>query len=668
MKLSVTVIIFLLLATNAYALSWSDATVSVPNGSEYNPDQTYGFQINWNGDGLEISEVIFEWYVPALDPSEFAKTNVTASNYSNTYYANLTNTNELAPEYEYFYRWFAVDNESNWNVTDYFSYILAKNTSASINLYLNGTQANKSYKKNEIANFTAKLNMPNEAIFLDSDYPGLNLNNDSSVIHFVQNLTTEGFFILNASWNGNIYYTGTSKVYYFDVGPPRFSNLTTEPLDYATYSPLANYSFNVTITDATLSEVKFESNFSGDNKNYTSSSGKFYNISNKYFANLTDLPAETFTYRWFAKDDRGDWSSTEKETYRIFKAYALLLYSPPIPFASKGTTTVVNCVSITNQIDIDDFDFYRNDTEIENTTQQVRSDISILPVGFYQYICDTDGNENYTNQTLKTNLTVLSDVDIDEGLGEFKIADISSPSIKVGENGQGTFKLLSTLESDVTDIKVNLPNIDSYIYTIEDVPSVIYTGGIATIKINFEIPDDYEVGEYESEIRATGKTDNGTAIAVGELTLTVDPITPVENIPPAYSDINSTEEDGETIFSFSLYDDEEVSGYIFSINDTGEWVNDTWTYVGRAVADISVEKRPDKDSLVAWKFFMNDSENAWTTSNEYYLERMPGFDYTIPIVVIVVFIITVVVFFVLRMRPASKDSPVFYVYSKDDIK
>ena len=90
--------------------------------------------------------------------------------------------------------------------------------------------------------------------------------------------------------------------------------------------------------------------------------------------------------------------------------------------------------------------------------------------------------------------------------------------------------------------------------------------------------------------------------------------------------------------------------------------------MGRAVADISVEKRPDKDSLVAWKFFMNDSENAWTTSNEYYLERMPGFDYTIPIVVIVVFIITVVVFFVLRMRPASKDSPVFYVYSKDDIK
>ena len=193
MKVLIAVIILLLLSTNAYALSWSDASTSVPSGSQYNPDQTYGYQIKWDAGGLEISEVIFELYIPGLGSSD----NVTASNYSNIYYANLTNY--IAPEYEYLYRWFAVDNESNWNVTEYFSFSLTKNTSAVIKLYLNGTETNRSYRKNELANFTAILNIPNKTIFLDSSYPGLNLYNDSSVLYHEVNLTTEGFFILNAS-------------------------------------------------------------------------------------------------------------------------------------------------------------------------------------------------------------------------------------------------------------------------------------------------------------------------------------------------------------------------------------------------------------------------------------------------------------------------------------
>ena len=659
MKLLAIVIIFLLLATNVYAISWSDASMSPPSGTEYNPNRKYNFQITWDAEGLEISEVWFEINTPVGTGNTTLIPNI-----SNTYFINLTG---YAPsEDQYSYRWFAMDNESNWNATDHFYFLITKNISASIDLYLNGTQANKNYKKNEICNFTAKLNIPGKAIFLDSDYPSLNLNNDSSIIYFIQNLTTEGFFVLNASWNGDYYYTGASKTYYFDVGAPKFSNLITEPLDYANYDPLTKYYFNVTINDAALSEVRFESNFSGSTKNYTKTTSiKIYNDSNNYFVNFTGLPAKDFNYRWFAKDDIGEWSSTEKKIYRVFKAFALILYSP-FDTVTNGTTTVVNCYSLTGQIEIDDFDFHRNSTEIKNTTQQVRSDIGVLPVGFYQYICETDGNKNYSSQTLKANLTVLSKEVAEEAIKEFKITDVSSPTVKVGETGQGSFKLKNTLNKTVTDIKVTLSDLDASIYALDNVPSALLTGGTTTIKVNFDIPDDYEVGDYESEIRVVGKTDNGTVVAVGEIILTVSAVAPIENMPPSYSDISSSEEDGEVTFSFSLYDDRELSGYIFSINDTGEWINDSWTSLDRAVADISVVKRPDTSSgTVAWKVFMNDTDNAWSDSGIYYLERREAFNYTIPIVLIIVSAIAVVIFFIFKKKPTG-NKPIFYVYSKEE--
>ena len=131
MKLLATVLIMLLLLAikPAEAITiWSQNQESIPTGSQYLPKANYSFQINWVADGTHIvSNVLFE--------SDF---NGTLTNYTNlnndtngNYWINFTDLSGG----NYIYRWHAADNESNWNSTDQFSYIINSNNSITIKLY-----------------------------------------------------------------------------------------------------------------------------------------------------------------------------------------------------------------------------------------------------------------------------------------------------------------------------------------------------------------------------------------------------------------------------------------------------------------------------------------------------------------------------------------------------
>ncbi|MFH1473729.1 MAG: hypothetical protein ABIE55_02440 [Candidatus Aenigmatarchaeota archaeon] len=638
-----------------------DTSTSVPTNSEYAPDRNYGFQIDVN-DISNVSNVTFEW-------SGVNYTNDTApavQNSGDLYWFNLT---DLATG-DYSYKWYV--NNTDGIITFTESYSILKNSSFPITLILNGSQSNRSYKHNGVANFTVYLDIPGMTVHLNSNYPGLDTEDHNSVIYRILNLTTQGFFNLIGSWDGNENYTSSSSTYYFDNLAPRYSEETTSPPYSSLYSQNGTYNFRISWFDADLTEVKFESNFTGSKKNYTTSTTpKINNDGNSYWINITDIRARNISYMWFAKDISNMGNNTTKKVYNIYKARALTFY---VPFeeVNNGTTTVVTCYSNTGQIDIGDFELRRNSTKIGNTSALSRTDVSTLPVGAYLYICDTEGNHNYSEQSVNKTIVVLPK----EGekpviKKEFKITHVSSLRINIGESGQGTFNLSSTLDETITDIKVSLTGIDSNWYTIENVPNALLTGGSTIIKINFDIPSNADVKKHYVEIRVTGKAGSATKIATSEMALTVQYEEPVPNTPPYYSshNVNNSVAGEEVMFSIEVQDDNGLSGFIFSTNNSGTWVNDSWSSLSGTEDYVEVLKdlNPATGLVIGWRVFVNDTDNEWSNSEEYLLttqEKKEEFNLLIPIIVVVVFAAAVFII-INRLGAQTIKKKVIYYYSKD---
>ncbi|MBN2202563.1 MAG: hypothetical protein JW700_00020 [Candidatus Aenigmarchaeota archaeon] len=665
MKIRFVLLFLLLLSTNAYALSWSDASANPASGSQYSPGKNYNFQISWNGDGETVTGVLFE----LTDVSAGTKSNNTVYNVMNLYYVNFTG---LEPS-DYSFRWFAEDSSSNTNITDAISYSVVKNSSAAITLLLDERQGNKSYAKNDIATFSASLNIPGKTIYLDSDYPGIDVNNTTSIIYAQKNLTYEGTFILNASWPGDDFYESHWKAFYFDNKPPFHGQVNSYPWDYTTYSPNLTINFNTTWSDVNLTEVRFESNHTGKKKNYTTKTEpKVQNMSGVFWVDMENIFPAEFAYRWYAKDDANNWAATEARTYNLFKALALNV-NPLSSEVYDGTTSVINCFSITDEIDISDFEFSRNGTKISNSSMMDRIDATKLDIGYYEYICETEGNKNYSNQTIVANLTVLSKYTKPkpEAKKELKISDVSSVYVLSGESTQGTFNLSSTLEDTVTDLSVIVENLDEEWYEIGSLPSAILEGGYTIVEIDFDIPYYVEAQYIGVKIKATGQTDNGSVLATGTMPLSINEEQSAPNQPPEYFDFSTTPaKKGETaMFSFMLDDDSGLSGYIFSTNETGSWVNDSWVFLDGKEGSIDIMKdvASNPGTVVAWKVYANDTNNAWSSSMENFMQirQEEEFGYIIPLVIVIVAIVVAVVMLFLNKKEAAPSKKVVYVYTKD---
>ena len=90
--------------------------------------------------------------------------------------------------------------------------------------------------------------------------------------------------------------------------------------------------------------------------------------------------------------------------------------------------------------------------------------------------------------------------------------------------------------------------------------------------------------------------------------------------PPTYSDVSSstTTAGSNCIFSTVWTDTANVSGYIFETNDTGTFLNDTWTpfsnFVNPTSANATVTETLDNTigDLVQWTFWCNNTNNRWS--------------------------------------------------------
>ncbi|MEM5781915.1 MAG: hypothetical protein QXD43_01810, partial [Candidatus Aenigmatarchaeota archaeon] len=489
MKLLIILLVVLIFIKPVEAyLFWEQPQTSIPSGSRYSPQVNYSFQINWISNE-SISNVFFE--------SNFSGTieNLTVSNVSeNTYAIRISSL----PARNYYYKWYANDSFNNWNSTETFLYIINKNNSAEIKLYLNGTESNKSYNLNSVANFTALLNIPNKTIFLNSTYPGFEEQNGFLITYYV-NLSSPGLFKVTAYWEGDENYTGSSKSFYFDNIPPQYFNAFANPNSPTVYYANTIYTFSISWMDATLSQVLFESNHTGSFKNYTVNESTF---------NISGLPAETFVYRWIAFDSINNVNSTNQNTYYILKRAPLVLEITPSRSVVNGTKTTVICYSVTNEVTASNFKLFRNSVLIENNSLTSRKDEQILDVGSYIYVCNSTETQNFTNQTISLTLNVT--LNLTPVVGNLSLIVPSLIELNLGEQKEETFYLENNLGYALSNITFSISGAPKDWYNISELPLSIPNNFSLTIKVKFTIPIDAEVKDYNLSLVATGKIPNET--------------------------------------------------------------------------------------------------------------------------------------------------------------
>jgi peptidylprolyl isomerase len=88
---------------------------------------------------------------------------------------------------------------------------------------------------------------------------------------------------------------------------------------------------------------------------------------------------------------------------------------------------------------------------------------------------------------------------------------------------------------------------------------------------------------------------------------------------PIYSDVSSSSTNAGSSCTFSVLwtDAANVSGYIFENNNTGVFINDTWTPFSDFANQTSAYARVTKTlnstigNVVSWRFWCNDTSNNW---------------------------------------------------------
>ena len=172
------------------------------------------FQANasWT-DNYILSSVLFE--------SNFSGvlTNYTPQNITDEYFFDIQAGNQTAGKY-ILYKWYAGDSSGNWNSSNKFNYTVAK-ASTSIDLFLNGTQENKTYIQGQVANITASIDISGKNISIDANFTG-SQETISSGLSPLTNFTNTfslntSIYNITAYFSGDENYTPSSVTYFLSV-------------------------------------------------------------------------------------------------------------------------------------------------------------------------------------------------------------------------------------------------------------------------------------------------------------------------------------------------------------------------------------------------------------------------------------------------------------------
>jgi len=336
-----------------------------------------------------------------------------------------------------------------------------------------------------------------------------------------------------------------------------------------------------------------------------------------------------------------------------------------------GTETTVKCYTTTIEVLVTNFKLYRNSTLIGNDTLYSRKDNNTLDVGRYEYTCNSTETQNFTNQTLFAVLTVNLTQNF---TGILNLKGPSSLQASPNQTFESEFFLENNLGYTLNNLSLSLTGIDSGWYNIEEYATSVPDNFSLPIIVNFNIPSDVMEGDYSFILKATAKTPNETRTVTKSVTITVA-IPQQELFPPVYSPETANTTSNGNIHEFALKwtDENGLSGYIFSSNITGEWVNDSWIPLsgtdGWSYAFKNVSVTPG--ATIFWKFYVNDTNNLWSDSIEFNLSTgPPGFDF-FPIIIVTVFVIVlaaIILIITQRSKKAPKKEEVLYIYRQEDLK
>ncbi len=178
-------------------------------------------------------------------------------------------------------------------------------------------------------------------------------------------------------------------------------------------------------------------------------------------------------------------------------------------------------------------------------------DVQTLPIGTYVYVYNTSGNENYTSGTTTKNLNVLDP--------SAPMVTINSPLNQTYSVGTITFNVTATDETGMSACVYSLDGaLNASMENSGDVWSAVnssMTSGLHSVR--------YFCNDTDGNL-------NGVQLVY----FTIDVVAPTYSL----NQTNSTTAGQSTLFS--LYADDGVSlhargQYIFSTNNSGEWVNDS---------------------------------------------------------------------------------------------
>lgn len=95
----------------------------------------------------------------------------------------------------------------------------------------------------------------------------------------------------------------------------------------------------------------------------------------------------------------------------------------------------------------------------------------------------------------------------------------------------------------------------------------------------------------------------------------IGPLESEDSTPPTYSDLSVSTiiPNASCDFNLTANDDEALSHYIFSTNNTGSWINDTVTAFSTTPETVTVNKTLNSTvmQIVGYRWFLNDTSNNW---------------------------------------------------------
>lgn len=379
------------------APTWSNNQTNVT--SKYSATAVSQFNVTWDDDNDNTA------YDVAWFESNYTGT---PDNHSTTRPSgtNVSQYNIILPAKFFWWRFRANDSSDVWNKTDTWNTTVAK-APTNISLWLNDSENNVSYGQNEVANFTAKINITGLDVSLVSNYTGFTMQtNPTSIINYTTLSSTGNWWNMTANYSGNENYSSFQRTYFFNVtiNPPKwYDNQSDVP---STYNSTTLSEFNVTWNDTETEvdtvfiEIEEQGGLVIDNATMTNDTygGDIYNYS-------VVLPAANlYTWKSYANDTENNWNSTDLWTIgNIGQASTScdIDVTPATPIVY-GTQSTADGTDDNDDGGIVLRNLKRNDTPV------TEPETVVLAADTWNYSYTVGGSENYTACGVATEIYVVT--------------------------------------------------------------------------------------------------------------------------------------------------------------------------------------------------------------------------------------------------------------------